>query len=174
MDAFSWDMTRNFELVLSEPEVTDARLLLASQDYVRNVVAHEVGHVLGLRHNFAGSLESTLSPAELDKWFEEYLTGEQPPDTKGKLTTSSVMEYSIFQAAVFNGCKIRTTDEVLPHDKAAIQWGYFDSDEGRANGSLFRGAVRFELLSGAITAVQSVTVRLTNSVGVSEPVTGAR
>jgi hypothetical protein len=51
---------------------------------------------------------------------------------------------------------------------------YFDSDEGRANGSLFRGAVRFELLSGAITAVQSVTVRLTNSVGVSEPVTGTR
>lgn len=137
MDAFSWDMTRNFELVLSEPEVTDARLLLASQDYVRNVVAHEVGHVLGLRHNFAGSLESTLSPAELDKWFEEYLTGEQPPDTKGKLTTSSVMEYSIFQAAVFNGCKIRTTDEVLPHDKAAIQWGYFDSDEVKKNKMLF-------------------------------------
>jgi hypothetical protein len=51
---------------------------------------------------------------------------------------------------------------------------YFDSEEGRANGSLFRGAVRFELLSGAITAIQSVTARVTNSVGASEPVTGTR
>jgi predicted Zn-dependent protease len=32
--------------------------LRASQDYVREVVAHEVGHVLGLRHNFAGSVSA--------------------------------------------------------------------------------------------------------------------
>jgi len=41
--------------------------------YIRNVIAHEIGHDLGLRHNFKGSL--------------------LPP-------TSSVMEYSIFNDAV--------------------------------------------------------------------------
>ncbi|GIW90384.1 MAG: hypothetical protein KatS3mg109_0816 [Pirellulaceae bacterium] len=135
--AFARDMTVSLEAALADPQVTDAKILEASQDYVRNVVAHEVGHVLGLRHNFAGSLAATLTPAELDEWFKAYLTQESPPDTKGKWTTNSVMEYSIFQAAVFNGYKIRTTDEVFPHDKAAIQWGYFDSNEVKEQKMLF-------------------------------------
>ncbi len=108
-----------------EGEAGNAAMLRASQDYVRNVAAHEVGHVLGLRHNFAGSLAGTVSPKALDEWFAKYLKEEKPPEMKGKLTSASVMEYTHFQSAVFNGCKMRTTDEVLPHDKAAIQWGYF-------------------------------------------------
>ncbi len=135
--AFARDMTVVLESVLAEPDLTDAKILEASQDYVRNVVAHEVGHVLGLRHNFAGSLAASLTPVELDEWFKAYLTQESPPDAKGKWTTNSVMEYSVFQAAVFNGYKIRTTDEVLPHDKAAIQWGYFDSNEAKEQKMLF-------------------------------------
>jgi hypothetical protein len=137
MEGFCRDMLINLESVLADADVTDAKLLQTAQDYVRAVVAHEVGHVLGLRHNFAGSLEATLSPVELDRWFQSYLTSEETPDVKGKLTTNSVMEYSVFQAQVFNGCKIRTTDEVLPHDKAAIQWGYFDSDEAKQKKMLF-------------------------------------
>jgi hypothetical protein len=51
---------------------------------------------------------------------------------------------------------------------------FYDTEEGRANGSLFRARIPFTLSGGAITAIQSVTVRLTNSVGTSEPVTGTR
>ena len=40
-----------------------------------------------------------------------------------------MMEYSVLKAGAFIGWKIRATEEVLPHDKAAIQWGYFDSHE---------------------------------------------
>ena len=43
------------QLVLDESQ-SDASILKMSQDYVREVIAHEVGHTLGLRHNFAGSL----------------------------------------------------------------------------------------------------------------------
>ena len=112
-------------------------MLRASQDYVRNVTAHEVGHVLGLRHNFAGSVAGTISPKQLDEWFDKYLTQDKPPEMKDQLTTSSVMEYSHFQSAVFNGCKMRTTEEVLPHDRAAIRWGYFDDEAVRKEKLLF-------------------------------------
>ncbi|MCA9177100.1 MAG: zinc-dependent metalloprotease [Planctomycetales bacterium] len=104
---------------------SDEAILRASQDYVCEVVAHEVGHVLGLRHNFAGSLAGNISPKELDEWFNKYVKDEELPDMKDRVTTSSVMEYTHFQSAVFSGRKIRNTDEVFPHDKAAIQWGYF-------------------------------------------------
>ena len=39
-------------------------------------VAHEVGHVLGLRHNFAGSLATTSIRRNLDDWFRDYVAGK--------------------------------------------------------------------------------------------------
>ena len=36
---------------------------------------HEVGHVLGLRHNFAGSLAATMGRQDIDDWFKAYITG---------------------------------------------------------------------------------------------------
>ena len=84
--------------------------------------------MFGLRHNFAGSLATDVAPKELDEWFNKYLTEETPPEMKDKITTSSVMEYTHFQSAVFSGFKIRTSKEVFPYDHAAIQWGYFDKD----------------------------------------------
>ncbi len=134
---FARQMIDGLETMLAQGNVSDAKILEASQDYVRNVVAHEVGHVLGLRHNFAGSLEGNVTPAELHQWFADYLTKESPPEMKDKLTTSSVMEYSDYPAAVFNGWKIRTTDTVLPYDRAAIQWGYMDSNEPKEKKLLF-------------------------------------
>jgi len=125
VEEYAAQMAIGLEAMLADGKAGDAGMLRASQDYVRNVTAHEVGHVLGLRHNFAGSLAGNISPKELDEWFEKYLVDEKAPEMKGRITTNSVMEYTHYQAAAFNGWKMRTTKEALPHDKAAIQWGYF-------------------------------------------------
>ena len=85
---------------LDGADVAEA-VLRASQDYVREVVAHEVGHVLGLRHNFAGSLSSTLNREEMDQWFKAYISGtnSMAPWTN-RYASSSIMEYTVFKAAM--------------------------------------------------------------------------
>jgi Zn-dependent protease with chaperone function len=45
---FAQQMAGGLKEVLASDELTDAAVLRVSQDYVREVVAHEVGHVLGL------------------------------------------------------------------------------------------------------------------------------
>jgi hypothetical protein len=135
--AFALQMAHGLEEVLASDELTDEAVLRVSQDYVRETVAHEVGHVLGLRHNFAGSLAATLSRKELDEWFKNYVLGKPLDAYTNKLTSSSMMEYTIFKGAVFTGWQMRTTQEALPHDRAAIAWGYLNSNEVRDKKMLF-------------------------------------
>ncbi|HTL54154.1 MAG TPA: zinc-dependent metalloprotease [Candidatus Limnocylindrales bacterium] len=134
---FAQQMAQGLEEVLASDELTDAATLRVSQDYVREVVAHEVGHVLGLRHNFAGSLSATLSRKELDDWFKSYVVGKPLDAYTNKLASSSMMEYTVFKGGVFTGWLMRATKEVLPHDRAAITWGYFDNSEAREKKMLF-------------------------------------
>ncbi len=134
---FAQQMAHGLQEVLTNDALTDAAVLRISQDYVREVVAHEVGHVLGLRHNFAGSLDGTLSRKELDDWFKAYVAGKPTDAFTNKLTASSVMDYNILQSATFIGWRMRTVKEALPHDRAAIGWGYFDSSEARDKKLLF-------------------------------------
>ncbi len=65
--------------------------------YFRDMVAHEVGHNLGLRHNFRGNLASDDS-------------------MKQGTVTRSIMEYL--------GRLFRHLDEVGPYDVMAINYGY--------------------------------------------------
>ena len=134
---FARQMAYGLQEVLASDELTDAAVLRAAQDYLRVVVAHEVGHILGLRHNFAGSLAATLSRKDLDAWFKAYITGQSLDAYTNKLSTSSMMEYSAFKPCLFVGWRMRTLKEPLPHDRAAIGWGYFDSPEARTNKLLF-------------------------------------
>lgn len=130
-------MAQGLQELLANDELTDAAVLRTAQDYLREVVAHEVGHVLGLRHNFVGSLAATLTRNELDAWFRAYVTGRPLDAYTNRITASSMMEYTVFKGAAFLGWRIRTVKEPLPHDRAAIQWGYFDSPEARTNKLLF-------------------------------------
>lgn len=144
--AFAQQMADGLQDLLANEELTDEVVLRASQDYVREVTAHEVGHVLGLRHNFGGSLAATLSPKELDEAMKAYITGKDLDKYKDKLVSSSVMEYIVFKAGVLVGWQMRATTNVLPHDRAAIQWGYFDDKSVVTNKMLFatdQDAVRY-------------------------------
>ncbi len=126
---FAKQLSEGLEELLANPDLTDEAVLKLSQDYVREVTAHEIGHVLGLRHNFAGSLDATLSPKELDQFIKDYISGEDLEKYKDRTTSSSSMEYTEFKAAVFIGWKMKVEEEPLRHDRAAIRWGYFDDKE---------------------------------------------
>lgn len=134
---FARDYAEGLEKVLSYPDVTDAIVLKMSQDYVCNTITHEVGHVLGLRHNFAGSLDTTVTHKRLSEWFEAYVKQEDLSDYHDDYTSNSIMEYQTFLGRVFTGSKVRSTDTVLPHDRRAIQWGYFDDPEVAEKKTLF-------------------------------------
>ncbi len=134
---FARQFAHGLQEVLANDTLTDEAVLRVAQDYLREVVAHEVGHVLGLRHNFAGSLAGTLSRKELDAWFRAYTTGQPLDAFTNKLASISMMEYTVFKGGAFIGWQIRTSKQPLPHDRAAIQWGYFDSPEARTNKLLF-------------------------------------
>ena len=134
---FAQQLAHGLQELLASDELTDEAVLRASQDYIREVVAHEVGHVLGLRHNFAGSLGATLTAKELDDWFKAYLLGKPLDAYTNKLTSTSMMEYTVFKGSVFIGWWMRTQHQPLPHDRAAIRWGYYDSEDARTNKMLF-------------------------------------
>lgn len=134
---FAEQMADGLQDLLANEALTDEVILRASQDYVRMVVAHEVGHVIGLRHNFGGSLAATLSPKELDEFVKAYITGKDLEKYKDKHVSNSMMEYTAFKGGMFIGWKMRETKDVLPHDKAAIQWGYFDDKAVVTNKMLF-------------------------------------
>lgn len=59
---------------------------------LRAVVMHEVGHTLGLRHNFAGSLDSDISFKNNEKDFLDFLNGERN-EIDAPLPSSSIMDY---------------------------------------------------------------------------------
>jgi hypothetical protein len=134
---FARQMATGLKELLASDALTDAAILRISQDFVRDVVSHEVGHVLGLRHNFAGSLAATLTQTELDDWFRAYVVGKPLDAYTNKITASSVMDYDVFKSRVFIGWHMRATKQALPHDHAAIGWGYFDSAEARTNKLLY-------------------------------------
>lgn len=97
----------------------DAAILKASQDYVREVIAHEVGHTLGLRHNFAGTASSELNIAARDAHVHAYLKGVEAPATLN--VSSSVMDYHVFGDAALIGARIRQGGDALSYDRIAIQ-----------------------------------------------------
>ncbi len=134
---FAQQVATGLKEVLASDALTDAAVLRISQDYVREVVAHEVGHVMGLRHNFAASLAATVSPKELDDWFQDYVAGKPLDAYTNKITSDTVMDYNVLKSSCFIGWRMRTVKLALPHDHAAIGWGYFDTSEARDKKLLF-------------------------------------
>ena len=125
---------------------------------LRYVVSHEVGHTLGLRHNYRGS--STFSIAELrsPKWTNEW--GDE----------SSIMDYGRFNYVAQPGDGARLIPKQGPYDYFAIEWGYkpIDGaktpDEERAPRSTrlppSRSRTRCCASAAAVRTESSVTTRV--------------
>ncbi len=78
------------------------------------VVAHEVGHALGLRHNFKA--HSAYSVAQL----------RDPEWTKKWGTSASIMDYARFNYVAQPGDDAGLIPKFGPYDYFAIDWGYRD------------------------------------------------
>ncbi|MCB9846874.1 MAG: zinc-dependent metalloprotease [Phycisphaeraceae bacterium] len=85
---------------------------------VKDVLMHEVGHVLGLRHNFKASTAYTIEQINSPEW-------------AGRAITGSVMDYNAmnyhFDLGKDQGPYVMPT--IGPYDYWAIEYGYtFDKD----------------------------------------------
>ncbi len=80
------------------------------------VIAHEVGHTLGLRHNM---ISTNSYPVEMyrDKEFTETYGLE-----------ASIMDYGRFNYIAQPGDDVRRIPIIAPYDRHAIEWGYKQFD----------------------------------------------
>ena len=95
------------------------RAPLSTKEYVKQflveVTAHEMGHLLGLRHNFAASSQYKLSQLQ-DATFV---------NIKG--TAASVMDYTPFNIMALDRPGVPFFSPTIgPYDYWAIQYGYMD------------------------------------------------
>jgi hypothetical protein len=111
------------EGTLSTTALSKNQALKIAQDYVRETVAHEVGHTLGLRHNFAGSLGANFALSDRKTIYSQYLkNGKAADDVR---TTSSIMDYELFEESTLMGDQISRQVGDLTYDRAAIRRLYF-------------------------------------------------
>lgn len=84
-------------------------------DLIRFVSSHEIGHTLGLRHNWGSSSTVPVDMLRNKKWLDEH--GHTP----------SIMDYARFNYVAQPEDHL-TPNELYPHigeyDRWAIQWGY--------------------------------------------------
>lgn len=120
----------------SKTATADNIINIITSDIVRTVVAHEMGHVLGLRHNLAASTASALTLDERNALLKEYLLEGNAPLGRDKRFSASIMD--VFSAAddALMGSQLRELIKedivnsplasLYSYDKQAIDYGYFD------------------------------------------------
>lgn len=127
-----------FELAykLGEDNTNNDIFTTLTSDIIRTVVAHEMGHVLGLRHNLASSSKGNISLSQRERILKKYLqTGDNLLDNTNYLSQSIMDVFSAADDALI-GAQIRhlinepinnsALAEIYDYDSQAIAYGYFD------------------------------------------------
>ena len=96
---------------------------------LKEVITHEVGHTLGLRHNFKASSWLTLDEVKQHR-------------DAGEPFVSSVMDYSplaIFADDDLTKIRSFSSDSIGPYDYWAIQYGYDQPKDGQTVAAMLKG-----------------------------------
>ncbi|MFH1874266.1 MAG: zinc-dependent metalloprotease [Pseudomonadota bacterium] len=104
-------------------EFSDDQILKMSQLFVKSIVMHEIGHALGLRHNFHGNLGSQISAENDEQNLREVIAGNIE---QGSLPSASIMDYLDFQDSI-------RMYKPGKYDAMAISWAYGYGDQNFAN-----------------------------------------
>jgi hypothetical protein len=114
------------ELEMGSPEA-DA----VAQAYVRSVIMHEVGHTLGLRHNFRSSTIYSLKELQ------------DPEFTKKNSLAGSVMDYTPFNLSLKGEKQGEYVASALgPYDYWAIEYAYKPLEAAQEKAELAKIAAR--------------------------------
>lgn len=112
-------LLKNWYFVQAAPNDERAQTMEFSDELmgelIRFVSSHEVGHTLGLRHNFGSSSTYPVEKLRDKKWLKE--NGH----------AASIMDYARFNYVAQPGDGIKGSDlypKINFYDKWAIEWGY--------------------------------------------------
>jgi len=109
-------LIRDWYFVQASPSDPRAQKLPMADDLMgealRYVVAHEVGHTLGLRHNFKAT------------YYYDVENYRNPEFTKEYGLEASIMDYGRFNYIAQPGDSACTIPVIGPYDYFAIEWGY--------------------------------------------------
>jgi hypothetical protein len=113
------ELVRNWYLIQASPNDTRARKMEFPDELmgelIRFVSAHEVGHTIGLRHNFGSSSSVPVENLRKKEWVEA--NGHTP----------SIMDYARFNYVAQPEDNIGPSGlfaRIGDYDKWAIEWGY--------------------------------------------------
>ena len=113
------ELLQNWYMIQASPSDTAARKMVFSDalmgQLIRFVSSHEVGHTLGLRHNFGSSSSVPVENLRNKAWVEAH--GHTP----------SIMDYARFNYVAQpedHVSEIGLFPRIGDYDKWAIEWGY--------------------------------------------------